>query len=1019
MKLYAFITPEISKNDGYLKIGETRGDVDKRIKEQGHTLNTQVVKVWQDAINTDRSNIDKRIHKYMREHGFHNPKFQDTGEYTELIKCTVEDLISIVNIIKKQIYNEELQREEVGKQFYLEIRNWFYWTAKIGNDPYSIAEPEYTLRLIIRLLLCFFLQDKGLVPKELFDENFINENLKSGEEYRYYNAILRNLFFNCLNTPAKDRNEPEHKKLIQNIHNIKEQFNKVPFLNGGLFYEIEGDDFPLNHEHFFCEPTTRYILELDGNYKVAGIIKILSQYKYKLSVDDLDDAEYTQTVDPEFIGKVFESLLVCIDADSKENRRKITGSFYTPREIVDYMVNEALDAYLQNYSQKNLQKDSQKDSALLQCKILDPACGSGAFPCGVMNEIMRRLDPDKKLTQQERYHKKLEILQKVIYCVDIQSMAVQISSLRFFLALIQEIIPDKKKDNYGIEPLPNLETKFVCANALISLKKEKNTQLNLEFTIVKATIEQLLQTRQKHLITSNMNEKEQLQKYDKSLRKTLSVAMEESGDLSHETAKLLMQWNPYDQTKSTPFFDPHWMFGIEDGFDIVIGNPPYIQLQNNGGALANLYEPCKFKTFARTGDIYCLFYEQAYNLLKNGGHACFITSNKWMRTSYGENTRKFLAENTNPKQLIDFSGVKIFESATVDVNILIFSKDKNKGKTKSCSLKNLNAEHLNDHIKQHSTICQFKSAANSWIILSPIEQQIKTKIDAIGTPLKDWDIKINYGIKTGCNNAFIIDGKKKNELIAKDPKSAEIIKPLLRGRDIKKYDYELTDLWLLFIPWHFPLHNNVDISGPSKKAELAFQKQYPAIYNHLLQYKKELSARNKAETGIRYEWYALQRWGANYWEDFNKQKIVWARLMRISKNDFNNFPRFAIVPQDMFVVDSLCFFTGNDLFYLQSVLNSEIAQYYFFNNIAILDNGGMQMRQQYIELFPIPIPSQKINRQLSELVNKLRDNVNNANLELINKHVYNLYGLNNDEQLYIKQYLQQKKEEIINCTQIE
>ncbi|MDR2169968.1 MAG: GIY-YIG nuclease family protein, partial [Planctomycetaceae bacterium] len=163
MKLYAFITPEIAKNDGYLKIGETNGDVDKRIKEQGHTLNTKIVKVWQDAILTERKDVDKKIHQYLRNKGFHNQIFQDTGEYTELIKCDVEDLKKAFDFVKQQIRDEEKQRQELCDKFYLEIRNWFYWTAKTGDDPYSVAEPEYTLRLIIRLLLCFFLQDKGLV----------------------------------------------------------------------------------------------------------------------------------------------------------------------------------------------------------------------------------------------------------------------------------------------------------------------------------------------------------------------------------------------------------------------------------------------------------------------------------------------------------------------------------------------------------------------------------------------------------------------------------------------------------------------------------------------------------------------------------------------------------------------------------------------------------------------------------------------------------------------------------------
>ena len=155
---------------------------------------------------------------------------------------------------------------------------------------------------------------------------------------------------------------------------------------------------------------------------------------------------------------------------------------------------------------------------------------------------------------------------------------------------------------------------------------------------------------------------------------------------------------------------------------------------------------------------------------------------------------------------------------------------------------------------------------------------------------------------------------------------------------------------MIYVPWHFPLHEDESINGASAEAENMFASQYPAIYNHLLSYKNELSKRNKAETGIRYEWSALQRWGAKYKDEFFKQKIVWARLSRISKCDFSAFPRFALAPEDFYVVDSLCFFTGENLNTLLHLLNSEYAAYYFFNNVAILDNGGMQMRQQYVEI---------------------------------------------------------------------
>jgi hypothetical protein len=238
----------------------------------------------------------------------------------------------------------------------------------------------------------------------------------------------------------------------------------------------------------------------------------------------------------------------------------------------------------------------------------------------------------------------------------------------------------------------------------------------------------------------------------------------------------MANWNPYDQTQSSDFFDADWMFGIKDGFNVVIGNPPYVQLQNNHGAFADFYKDAGYECFSRTGDIYQLFYEQGINFLTKNGHLCLITSNKWMRAAYGEKTRSFFASKTNPKLLVDFAGQRVFESATVDVNIVLFEKAENTQKTLGCIVKEECKNNMTDYVMRHGTVLEFP-AGNSWIILSPMERRIKEKIEKIGVPLKDWDVSINYGIKTGCNEAFIIDKNKRDELIAKDQKSAEIIRP--------------------------------------------------------------------------------------------------------------------------------------------------------------------------------------------------------------------------------------------------
>ena len=275
------------------------------------------------------------------------------------------------------------------------------------------------------------------------------------------------------------------------------------------------------------------------------------------------------------------------------------------------------------------------------------------------------------------------------------------------------------------------------------------------------------------------------------------------------------------------------------------------------------------------------------------------------------------------------------------------------------------------------------------MILSDIEQRIKAKIEAIGTPLKDWDIQINYGIKTGFNDAFIIDGKKRAELIAQDPKSEEIIRPILRGRDIKRYGYEFADLYLLFIPWHFPFHLlKPEIKGASQEAEEVFKNQYPAIYNHLLQYKTELSNRNKSETGIRYEWYALQRWGANYWEDFSKQKIIW----KIIGNEL----AFCI-ENGNFMINNACYLlTGNHLEYIVAFLNSKPIKWFSLQtNMNKTGVGDMQVGAQNISLFPIPIPKAQYEQEIINLL-KISD------YQKVEKLINEIYQLSEEEIIFIE-----------------
>ena len=280
--------------------------------------------------------------------------------------------------------------------------------------------------------------------------------------------------------------------------------------------------------------------------------------------------------------------------------------------------------------------------------------------------------------------------------------------------------------------------------------------------------------------------------------------------------------------------------------------------------------------------------------------------------------------------------------------------------------------------------------------MSEIEQSIKGKIEAVGIPLRDWDIQINYGIKTGYNDAFVITTDKRDEILAncqndeERARTSEIIRPILRGRDIKRYSYDWADLWLIYIPWHFPLHEDDSIQGVSEKAEEAFKTQYPTIYQHLLAYKEDLSARNKAETGIRYEWYAMQRWGANYSDDFNKPKIMWKRVGSILRFSYDDTGKLGL--------DSTCFATGVEIAYLCCVLNSPMG-HFLLKDAPKTGTGDLLISVQAVE--PIKVPELEDSSVFVTYLQRYTDGDAEVEKE-INAQIYTLYNLSQEEIEYIE-----------------
>ena len=395
----------------------------------------------------------------------------------------------------------------------------------------------------------------------------------------------------------------------------------------------------------------------------------------------------------------------------------------------------------------------------------------------------------------------------------------------------------------------------------------------------------------------------------------------------------------------------------------------------------------EYETYARTGDIYCLFYEQGMNVLKENGCLCYITSNKWMRAGYGELLRNYFVTKTNPTLLVDFAGVKIFDAATVETNILLTHKEVNRYCTLACTFSDTNSlSKLSDFIQQCGSLCEFCSS-NSWVILSPIEQSIKQKIEAVGTPLKDWDINIYRGVLTGYNEAFIISTEKRDEILAncrtedERDRTAELIRPILRGRDIKRYEYEWANLWLI-------------ATFPSRHYDI---EQYPAVKSYLLSFGIERLEQTgethivngekiKSRKRTNNKWFETQD-SINYWDDFSKPKIVWGNLnltasyALVENNSFINAPSPMIVPASK---------------YLLAILNSKLADYYV-RQLGVTRNGGyFEYKPMFIEKLPVP----KINSDDKKLV-QIETLVDCADYAAIDPIIYDIYRLTNEEINYI------------------
>jgi hypothetical protein len=1004
----------------------------------------------------------------------------------------------------------------LNERIYRDLFNWYLWASKIVRFPKpdtdTTDDKTHTatsiIRLLTRLIFIWFVKEKDLIPENLFDPNRLKTILKSFNPKdqdcaAYYHAILQNLFFATLNTPM-NRDKPQARKFMTANRGPKAStekymdhgtyryadcfvnpaeavslFESIPFLNGGLF---ECLDYPsadggkeIRYDGFSTIPSKRAFvpnmlffgqaenLDFSDDFggdkkkrheKATGIIEILNAYKF--TIIENTPLEEEIALDPELLGKVFENLLASYTPETQTTARKQTGSFYTPREIVNYMVDESLKAYLETQlihvhekrlndvlanpepetdlfgDKKRMQPriafsikvlDHKKKEAIhdqlkrlfdhsitnnpfndkdthhligliSECRILDPACGSGAFPMGILNRmvnLLSRLDPNNRkwkeaqlrkaendldLARQmadeeirskaidsaedrivnirdsfEKDHHEMDYLRKLflildcIFGVDIQQIAVQITKLRFFISLVADQRVDDTAPNRGIISLPNLETKLVAANSLIELKKEEGGLTSPAAVKIQGELKQI---RNNIFFARRHTQKQKLRAAERLKREELKTAL--SNSIGDQVSAKLAGWNPFDQILSAEFFEPEWMFGLKQGFDIVIGNPPYVRhelIKPLKPTLKEQYKSC----YTGTSDLYVYFFERSVNLLNPKGVLTFITSNKYFRSDYGRKLREFLGTRTRIRQLIDFGDAPVFAAISYP-SIIIAQKRSIQTITGAsdrfqklhqgikADVPDQDIQALNWHpdhpvssfpdvfVSQCFSLPQQSLQADGWRIESSDGRTLIEKLRSAGKTLKEFcDGRIYYGIKTGLNEAFVVDRPTRDRLIAEHSSSEAVLKPLLRGRDIKRWRYDSQDIWLIFT------RRGIDIEC------------FPAIHNYLLLFKDKLmpGVPGGRKPGS-YKWYEIQD-NIAYWKEFEEPKIIYPNIC--VRNEFAWDETGYYTNQKAFII------TGATK-YLLGVLNSNVIMWLFTKLLARLQNDYYEPNAVLLKDFPIP-----------------------------------------------------------------
>ncbi|MFT3845767.1 MAG: TaqI-like C-terminal specificity domain-containing protein [Lacibacter sp.] len=967
-------------------------------------------------------------------------------------KIYLQDLFDAFSVDKLnqdffKSYNEFYKRGVAHLTSEAQYYKWLADKKQEEEDKKQKPIRDYVKKLLGRIVFLHFLQKKGWlgIPAETKvweggDKQFM-QNLFSQypAKDKFNSKCLYSLFFETLNTNRKENNYLAPESLFAGR---KSKF-RIPYLNGGLFDNTEIDNYKIDFPESYFE----------------SLFDFFEQYNFTIDENDPYDSEVG--IDPEMLGHIFENLLEENREKGTFYTPKEIVYYICHDSIIEYLVTQMPDINRDDFESlvrqnkvvdafTNQKKAQQINGLLKAVKVCDPAIGSGAFPMGMMKEIFecRRLLYPYLKTNEPFYPAivKKEIIENNIYGVDIEAGATDIARLRFWLALVvDEIEP---------HPLPNLDYKIIQGNSLLerfegidlSHVAKPNVKLfepqkdlfgnikenQLQFTYTQTeTVEEIQQLMNDFFRLESAVEKQktrakineyvhkhiqfnidlrvyQLERWIAEIEETNAKTNKQDKKLSEyqEALKKLRtsQERLYELEKSNdkPFFLWHLFFNDvfeKGGFDIVIGNPPYIQLQKMGKE-ADALQDAGFSTFARTGDIYCLFYEQAHKILKPGGNLVYITGSAWLRSNYGKALRKFFIQETNPIQLIDLSDCQIFQSVTVLTTIFQYKKEPNANRLKSLRLTRKSQQYvtqLSVYFKENGTFLK-SPTENAWSIYDKDKSDIIKDVIAQGKVLNTWNIEVSLGIRTGLNEAFIIDTATKNRLIEEDANSEKLIAPILRGKDVHKYGFDFQGYYVLLIRYGF--HTELP--------------KYPAILKWLLSHEENLRLRgqcNSTRGGKKEDNVPVGEGGQHHWleldnnpskehlDKFTNPKIMYPGIVK----DIG----FTYDENGFFINNKGFIISGEKLKYLTGVLNSKLFRYCFEEDFPELQGNSREIQAFVVRELSIKYPNQKEEELVSTLVDYIlylydtesevlfkhtpNNRIANTIEEVLNMVVYELY----------------------------